>query len=108
MSTIRIRTKPQGSKTLLRIMIEHPMETGRRKDDATGLLVPAHYITELCIEHNGAPVIQSTLTTAVSRNPYFSFRLGKTRVGDRLRISWKDNRGGGDTLESLIDHDSSS
>ena len=83
-------------------MIEHPMETGRRKDDTTGALIPAHYITELSLEHNGVSVISGALSTAVSRNPYFSFRLAHARPGDKLKVSWKDNLGVSDTLESLI------
>jgi len=102
MSTIKIRTKPLGGKTLVRILIDHPMETGRRKDEATGKPVPAHYITELRVEHNGAPVVTASLSTAISRNPYFSFRLNNAMAGDRLRVSWLDNLGQRDSAETKI------
>lgn len=102
MSTIKIRTKPDRDKTLVRILIEHPMETGRRKDEATGTLVPAHFITELRVELNGQPVMQGLLSTAVSRNPYFSFRLNQAKPGDRIRVSWVDNQGQQDSIESQI------
>lgn len=105
MSSIRIRTKAVGTKTLVRIMIEHPMETGRRKDTARDAVIPAHYITELRIEHNHAPILHGALTTAVSKNPYFSFRLSNAKAGDTLRVSWKDNLGNTDTLESTLSHD---
>lgn len=78
------------------------METGRRKDEATGTLVPAHFITELRVELNGQPVMQGFLSTAVSRNPYFSFRLNQAKPGDRIRVSWVDNQGQQDSIESQI------
>ena len=102
MSSIKIRTKPQGDRTLIRLLIEHPMETGRRRDEATGRLVPAHFINELRIELNGKPVVQGLLSTAVSRNPYFSFRLNGAKPGDRLRVIWVDNLGQQDSAEALI------
>lgn len=78
------------------------METGRRRDEATGKLVPAHFITDLRVELNGQPVVNGLLSTAVSRNPYFSFRLNAAKPGDMLRVSWKDNRGNTDSAESRI------
>ena len=102
MSSIKIRSKPQGDKTLIRLLIEHPMETGRRRDEATGKLIPAHFITELRVELNGQPMIKGLLSTAVSRNPYFSFRLNAAKPGDRLRVSWVDNLGQQDSAEAVI------
>jgi sulfur-oxidizing protein SoxZ len=102
LSSIKIRTKSQGNKTLIRLLIDHPMETGRRRDEATGKLVPAHFITDLRVELNGQPVVNGLLSTAVSRNPYFSFRLNAAKPGDTLRVSWKDNRGNTDSAELRI------
>lgn len=102
MSSIKIRSKPQGDKTLIRILIEHPMETGRRGDETTGKLIPAHFITELRVELNGQPVVNGLLSTAVSRNPYFSFRLNTAKPGDRVKVSWVDNLGQQDSAEVVI------
>jgi sulfur-oxidizing protein SoxZ len=102
MPTIKIRTKPDGDKTLVRILIDHPMETGRRKDEQTGQAVPAHYITGLKVEHNGQPIVTGLLSTAVSRNPYFAFRLEQARPGDAIRVSWIDNLGGRDSVEAKV------
>ena len=93
MSNIKLRTRLQGDKTLFRVMIEHPMETGRRKDETSGLTIPAHFITELDILHNERIVIRSKLSTAISRNPSFSFRLSGVSPGDRLAVEWRDNLG---------------
>jgi sulfur-oxidizing protein SoxZ len=102
MSTLKIRTKQQDDLTLIRVLIDHPMETGRRKDEATGGIVPAHFITDVRIEHNGRLVARGELTTAVSRNPYLSVRFRGGKSGDRIRVSWVDNLGRRDSAETTI------
>ena len=97
MATITIRTKAQGYNTFVRILIEHPMETGRRQDESTGQPMPAHFIKDLNIELNGKPIVKGLLSTAVSRNPYFSFRLNTAKPGDRIRML-----PGGTTWERVI------
>jgi sulfur-oxidizing protein SoxZ len=101
-SMIKIRSKPQGAHTLVRLLIDHPMETGRRRDEVTGILAPAHFITELRVELNGQPVISGLLSTAVSKNPYFSFRLNRAKPGDLIRVTWVDNLGQQDSAEARI------
>jgi sulfur-oxidizing protein SoxZ len=102
MSTLKIRTKQQDGLTLVRILIDHPMETGRRRDEATGEMVPAHFITEIKIEHNGKRIASGLLTTAVSKNPYLSVRFKGGKPGDRIRVSWVDNLGQRDSAETTI------
>lgn len=102
MSTITIRTKTQSNKTLVRILLEHPMETGRRRHELTHELVPAHFITEMIVEHNDALALRSKLTTGVSRNPYFSFRLNGVRPGDRISLAWRDTLGRKDSATIVV------
>lgn len=83
------------------------METGRRRDDATGQLIPAHFITELTLMHNGIVVVAGKLSTAVSRNPYFTFELAHTRLGDQIKVGWKDNLGLHDEEEIRIQENDS-
>jgi sulfur-oxidizing protein SoxZ len=93
MSTIKLRTRQSGKTTLLRILVDHPMETGRRRDDLTGQIIPAHFITDLTITHNDQTVIHGRLSTAISRNPFFSFELEGVKPGDILQVAWNDNLG---------------
>jgi sulfur-oxidizing protein SoxZ len=55
MSTIKIRSKHLANYTLVRTLIAHPMETGKRKDDDSGELVPAHFIQTLNFKYNDQP-----------------------------------------------------
>lgn len=102
MPGIKIRFKRLEDACLLRILIAHPMETGRRQDKATGETVPAHFIQTLKIDHNGKTVASARLGTGVSRDPYFSFRLRQAQTGDRVRVSWEDNLGQSGSEEAVI------
>jgi sulfur-oxidizing protein SoxZ len=102
MSTLKIRTKQQDGLTLVRLLMTHPMETGRRRDEATGEIVPAHFIREVKIEHNGKLVVSGELSTAVSKDPYLSVRFRGGRPGDKIRVSWVDNLGRKDSAEAVI------
>ena len=86
----------------VKVLIYHPMETGLRKDKATGDTIPAHYIKEVQVEHNGTEVITCLWGGGVSKNPYLSFDLKGAKSGDTLKVSWVDNRGGSDSGESQV------
>lgn len=100
---MKIRTKTVDGITTVRLLITHPMETGRRRDETSGAVVPAHYIEELTLEHEGKPVVRCRLSTAVSKDPYFSLRFRGGRPGERIRVSWTDNLGKTESQEALIE-----
>lgn len=82
--------------------MQHPMETGARKDPDSGDIVPAHYITQLTFTNNGNPVLVVNCSTAVARDPYFSFSFKPARVGDKFSVSWVDSRGDLDSVETVL------
>lgn len=102
MSSIKLRIKRQGEHTLIRLMVTHPMETGRRREGAAGVLVPAHFIQSLQIEHRGHLIADCLFSTAVSRDPYLAVRLRGGASGDTIKVSWEDNRGQRDSEEVVI------
>ena len=102
MSTIKIRSKRLADYTIVRTLIAHPMETGKRKDDDTGQLVPAHFIQTLSFKLNDQLMSLCHMGVGVSKNPFFSFRIKSTQPGDKVSISWEDNLGYQDTIEHII------
>jgi sulfur-oxidizing protein SoxZ len=78
--------------TDVRVLMNHPMETGQRKDSA-GKLVPMHFIQNLTVKVNGKVVVDAQISQAVSRNPVFSFRLKGGAKGDKVEVAWQDNQG---------------
>ena len=101
-SSIKIKTRLSGDIAEVKSLIIHPMETGARKDPDTGELVPRHHITQLTLTNNGEPVMVANFSTAVSKNPYINFRFRGAKAGDTLKISWVDNLGGSDELETVL------
>lgn len=89
---MRIRAQMQGNVAIVKVLISHPMETGRRKD-GNGRLVPAHYIQTLSATLNGKPVFATEWGTAISANPLLGFHVKNAKAGDKIAISWKDNQG---------------
>jgi sulfur-oxidizing protein SoxZ len=89
---IKIRAQIQEQFTDIRILMQHPMETGQRKDEK-GQTIPAHYIQTFSVSHNGAPLINGQLNTSISKNPLFAFRATGIKPGDKLAVSWQDNAG---------------
>lgn len=98
---IKIRATVKGSDGEVRVLLPHPMESGLRRD-AAGQLMPAHYITSVTISLNGRPVIEGGLGTAVSVNPLFAFQLTGIKAGDKLAVSWVDNKGQRGNAESAF------
>jgi len=87
--------------TDVRVLMNHPMETGQRKD-SEGKLVPMHFIQNLTVKVNGKLVVDAQISQAVSRNPVFSFRLKGGAKGDKIEVSWLDNKGESNTIETAV------
>lgn len=97
MKKIKIRAKSREGICDLRTLIKHPMETGLRKDKKTGKKIPAHFIDELKISHNGELVLTAYWGGAISKNPYLQQELKGVNPGDTITVSWHDNLGNTDS-----------
>lgn len=91
-SPTKIRASIKDGVTEVRVLMQHEMENGRRKDEA-GKPIPAWFITEIKAQHNGRTVLEGQFGTSVSKNPYLIFRFRGGAPGDKIAISWVDNRG---------------
>lgn len=102
MSTIKIRAKAGDKVTKVSALIEHPMETGQRKNKKTGEKYPAHFIQEVVVELNGTVVLTALWGPAVSKRPFLQFKLEGAKAGDTIKLSWVDNKGEKDSAEQAI------
>jgi sulfur-oxidizing protein SoxZ len=89
---MRIRAQAAGDKTTVRVLMSHEMESGQRKD-AAGKLVPAWFIQEVEAKHNGKSVMTAEWGPAVSKNPFLQFTVKGAKAGDKIAVTWKDNKG---------------
>jgi sulfur-oxidizing protein SoxZ len=98
---MKIRATLQGDVADVRVLMAHPMETGQRKD-ASGKLVPLHFIQSITAQLNGKTVFTADISQAVSRNPVFAFKVKGAKAGDKLSVTWQDNTGDKRTDEVVI------
>ena len=98
---MRIRAQAQGDKTTVRVLVSHEMESGQRRD-AAGKLVPAWFIQNINATHNGKTVMSAQWGPAVSKNPFMQFAFKGGKAGDKIAVTWTDNRGDKRTDEAVI------
>jgi sulfur-oxidizing protein SoxZ len=98
---MRIRAQLKGDTTEVRVLMAHVMETGQRKD-ASGATVPAHFIQNVSATHNGKTVLNVQFGPAVSQNPVMNFSFKGGAKGDKVIVTWTDNKGDKRTDEAAI------
>lgn len=100
-SPMKIRATTTDGVTEVKALMSHPMETGLRKGP-DGVVVPAHYIDDVSVSHNGKVVLAATWGPAVSQNPFLSFKFKGGAPGDKISVSWRDNTGDSRTDEITL------
>ena len=98
---MRIRAQAAGDKATVRVLMSHEMESGQRKD-AAGKVVPAWFIQEVEAKHNGTSVMTAEWGPAVSKNPFLQFTVKGAKAGDKIAVTWKDNKGDTRTDEATV------
>jgi sulfur-oxidizing protein SoxZ len=98
---MRIRANMAGDKVEVRVLMAHEMETGQRKD-ASGNVVPAHFIQNVSVTHNGKTVLAAQWGPAISKNPFLHFRFKGGKAGEKVSVTWIDNKGEKRTDEATI------
>lgn len=98
---MKIQAKLSGDVCDIRVLATHPMESGLRKDDS-GKVVPAHFIQSITVALNGKTVVTGQTGGSVSRNPLFGFKVRGAKAGDKVTVTWTDNKGDKRTDEATI------
>ncbi len=92
---MKMRATLAGGNTDVRVLMTHPMTTAQSGQ-------PLHFIQTVTVKHNGKPVLEAHTSQAVSRNPVFSFRLKGGAKGDKIEVSWLDNKGETNRIEGVV------
>ena len=98
---MRIRAKAEGNVATVRVLMSHEMETGQRKD-SSGKVIPAWFIQEVTVALNGATVMTAEWGPSVSKNPFMQMAVKGAKAGDKITISWTDNKGDKRTDEATV------
>lgn len=99
---MKIRATMEGDVADIKVLMNHIMETGLRKDSKTGKLIPAHFIQEVIATLNGKTVLDSQWSQAISKNPFLGFKVKGAKVGDKVTVSWTDNMGDKNSIDTAI------
>ena len=92
---MKMRATVSGGNTEVRVLMTHPMTTAQSNQ-------PLHFIQNVTVKQNGKTVIDGQISQAVSRNPVFSFRLKGGTKGDKIEVSWLDNKGESNKIETAV------
>ncbi len=89
---MKIRASLVGDSTEVKVLMSHEMESGQRKD-AQGQTIPAWFIKNVTVTCNDRTVLSAQWGTAVSKNPFLSFKFKGGAKGDKITVTWTDTRG---------------
>ena len=98
---MKVRARSKGEVTDVRVLMRHDMESGQRKNQ-DGEVIPAHYIQNVTIRHGQRVVLFAQWGPAVSKNPFLGFKFLGAVAGDRIEVTWVDNKGESRTDETII------
>lgn len=98
---IKMRAQLKGEITEVKVLMSHPMETGRRKN-ALDEYIPAHFVQLVTATLNGNIVLEAQWGTGISKNPYLTFHLKGAKVGDMVGVQWQDNQGASSSHEIAV------
>ena len=97
----KIRARAVDGIVDFRMLMRHEMESGLRKDDKTGEVVPAWFIKEFRVYLNNESILVGYIGPLVSKNPYFRCNFGG-KAGDIVKVLWIDNLGVKRVDEDLV------
>jgi sulfur-oxidizing protein SoxZ len=92
---MKMRATLGAGFTDVRVLMTHPMTTAQSNQ-------PLHFIQNITVKQNGKPVVEAQISQAVSRNPVFTFRIKGGAKGDKIEVSWLDNKGETNKIESAV------
>ncbi|MGE5089266.1 MAG: thiosulfate oxidation carrier complex protein SoxZ [Candidatus Levyibacteriota bacterium] len=98
---MKIRANLVGDSTEVKVLMSHEMDTGLVKDKA-GKIIPAWWIQTVKVTHNDKVVLSAQWGTAVSKNPFMSFKFKGGAKGDKVTITWVDNHNDSRTDTAVI------
>jgi sulfur-oxidizing protein SoxZ len=84
-------TVRRGEAFPVRVLVQHPMETGFRRD-IEGREVPRNVIESVVCRVAGREVFRAELGTGVAANPYLAFHAVADASGE-IVVEWRDDRG---------------
>ena len=89
----RVQVPPKvtkGEPFEIRVLVQHPMETGYRRD-LNGDAIPTHIVDKLVCRVGGREVFRAEFGTGIAANPYVAF-FAVAEQGGPVEIECSDDR----------------
>ena len=90
----------RGEAFEVRVIVQHPMETGFRRD-LQGQAIPVNIVDKLACTYGGREVFRAELGTGIAANPYIAFYV-VARDSGPIEIAWSDDRGEQGRASALV------
>jgi sulfur-oxidizing protein SoxZ len=84
-------TVKPGEVFEVRVLVQHPMETGFRRD-LDGHAIPMHIVDKLSCTYAGREVFRAEFGSGMSANPYVAFFATASQAGE-IVVKWSDDQG---------------
>ena len=80
-----------GEEFQVRLLIQHPMETGFRRD-VDGNVLETNLLETLSLDFDGQPVFNALTMNALTANPFLTFVVVIKQSG-KFNARWRDMKG---------------
>jgi sulfur-oxidizing protein SoxZ len=100
---IVMRAQLRDGVTRTKILIPHPMERGGLKSGDVREATPPHFIQEVICESGDRVLLTALLSGGVAKNPFLAFSFRGGEKGDKIKVTWVDNRGNRGSSETAIE-----
>ena len=77
-----------GEEFPVRLLIQHPMETGFRRD-VDGNILASNLLESLSLDFEGQPVFNALTMNALTANPFLTFVVAVKQSG-KFNARWRD------------------
>jgi sulfur-oxidizing protein SoxZ len=84
-------TVRKGEVFEIRVLLQHAMENGFRRD-MNGELIPVHIVDRLACRIGGREVFRAEFGTGIAANPFIAFHAIAEASGT-VEVEWSDDRG---------------
>lgn len=89
-----------GEEFLVKLLIQHPMETGFRRD-VNGNVLEANLLESLSMDFDGQPVFAARTMHALTANPFLTFVVAVKQSGS-FYARWKDALGNSGSISASV------
>lgn len=81
----------RGEPFEVRVLVQHQMETGFRRD-LNGGVIALNIVNKLACRYGGREVFSAELGSGISANPYLAFYV-LAGEGGEIAVEWSDDHG---------------